>query len=183
MGKTIWMSIAVASLAACGGVGAQSGTSRAPASHDVATAHADLKNAQGRTVGTVKLMSTPHGVLLQAELDNLPAGEHAFHLHQTGRCDAPDFKTAGGHYAPRGHVHGFLDPKGPHAGDMPNLHVSGKLNIEYLLEHAVLDGGGVDALLDSDGAAVVVHAGKDDYRTDPAGDSGERIACGVIQKG
>lgn len=143
-----------------------------------ADVEAELRDAAGRSVGEVTLREAPHGVVVHAKLDGIPPGEHALHIHERGRCEG-DFSSAGGHFAPGGRSHGFLNPKGPHAGDLPNLFVpsDGKLEVEFLSTALKLGDG---KLLDADGAAVVVHAGADDYVSDPAGDAGGRIACGVI---
>jgi Cu-Zn family superoxide dismutase len=143
-------------------------------------ATATLMDPDGNEVGTVTLIAAPSGVLLDADLTALPPGDHAFHIHAIGKCEPPDFKSAGGHYNPEEDEHGLLNPAGPHAGDMPNIHVpeSGKLHIEVLNQRVNLDLG----LLDEDGSAIVVHEGPDDYKTDPAGDAGPRIACGVVAK-
>ena len=142
-------------------------------------ATAKLKNAEGGSVGEVTLTQTPHGTLLHAKFVNLPPGAHAYHVHTVGKCEPP-FKSAGGHYNPEGKKHGFLAADGLHAGDMPNIHVpaSGALEIEVLNTLLKLDSN----LFDADGAAIVLHAGPDDYKTDPAGAAGGRIACGVIAK-
>ena len=142
-------------------------------------AMAKLKNPKGESVGEVKLMQTPHGTLLHARFSNLPPGAHAFHVHTVGKCEPP-FKSAGGHFNPGGKKHGFLAADGLHAGDMPNIHVpaSGSLEIEVLNTLLELDSN----LFDADGAAIVLHAGPDDYKSDPAGAAGARIACGVIAK-
>ena len=143
------------------------------------TATAVLKDPEGKDVGTVTLRAVPTGVLLDAKLTALPPGPHAFHIHGTGKCEPPSFKSAGGHFNPEEDQHGLENPAGPHAGDMPNIHVpeNGKLRIEVLNQMVSLDG-----LLDGEGTAIVVHEGPDDYVTDPAGDAGPRIACGVIVK-
>jgi Cu-Zn family superoxide dismutase len=146
------------------------------------TASAALKNAEGKDVGTVKLTQTPSGVLLNLSVKGLPAGEHAFHVHAVGKCEAP-FTTAGGHYNPGAKKHGMMSPEGLHAGDMPNLHIpaSGELTVEVFNAAITLDKGKPNSVFDADGSAVVIHAGKDDYKSDPAGDAGGRIVCGVIQ--
>jgi len=151
-------------------------------SADGKVARAELRNPDGRTIGRAELRETPAGVLLHLTLTGAPAGVHALHLHETGRCEAPDFESAGGHANPGGAEHGLMNPKGPHAGDLPNLHVpaSGTLELELLAARAEL-GDGEMTLLDADGAAVVMHAHPDDYRTDPAGAAGDRIACGVVE--
>ena len=142
-------------------------------------ARAAMANAQGESVGEVTLVQTPNGTLLHARLTGLPAGAHAFHVHTVGKCEPP-FKSAGGHFNPGGHKHGLFAEGGMHAGDMPNIHVpeSGALEIEVLNAQLMLDA----SLFDDDGAAIVIHDGPDDYRTDPAGAAGPRIACGVIEK-
>ena len=143
-------------------------------------ASAVLKDAQGAEVGKVTLTTTPSGVLISLDLTAFPAGEHAFHIHAVGKCEPPKFESAGPHFNPDSTKHGLMSPEGPHAGDMPNLHVpeGGKLQVEVLNPTVTL--GAESALLDEDGSAIVVHAGADDYQTDPAGNAGDRIACGVI---
>lgn len=167
--KTLWHATAMATILAFA----------TPAlAADQATAV--LKDADGKEVGTVTLTAVPTGVLLDADLTALPRGDHAFHIHETGKCEAPDFKSAGGHFNPEEDKHGLMTQAGPHAGDMPNIHVpeSGKLHIEVLNQMVNLKLG----LLDEDGSAIVIHEGPDDYETDPAGAAGSRIACGVITK-
>jgi Cu-Zn family superoxide dismutase len=145
-------------------------------------ARASIKDAKGQAVGTARLTSTPNGVLLEADFNGLPDGEHAIHVHGTGRCEPPQYTSPGEHFSPQRKRHGFLDPEGPHAGDLPNIHVQAPaFTIEYLIDGVTLQGG-ANAILDRDGAAIVVHAEPDDYRTDPAGNAGSRIACGVIEK-
>lgn len=149
------------------------------------TATARLVDAAGNLVANATLRETAgHGVLIRLDGVNLPAGEHAFHIHQTGRCEPPSFESAGGHYAPRGRQHGFLVPAGPHAGDLPNLHVpqGGRHVVEVLAGDVTLRAGAPNTLFDEDGSALVVHAGRDDYRSQPSGDAGGRVACGVIQR-
>jgi len=151
---------------------------QAPVAAENAMAH--LKNAEGESVGTVEFRKSPFGTMLHARLAFLPAGIHAFHVHETGEC-VPPFKSAGGHFNPDASGHGLMDADGRHAGDMPNIHVSasGIVNVEIFNDSVRLD----EKLFDSDGAAVVIHQGPDDYRTNPAGAAGPRIACGVIARG
>jgi superoxide dismutase, Cu-Zn family len=146
------------------------------------TAHAELKNAEGKAVGTATLEQTSHGVLMTVDVTNLPAGTHAFHIHAVGKCEPP-FTSAGGHFNPTGRQHGIKNPKGMHAGDLPNIYVpeNGKLKFDVLAKGVSL-GKGKNGLFHKDGTSLVVHAGPDDYKTDPAGDAGARIACGVITK-
>ncbi|MEG6507949.1 superoxide dismutase family protein [Methyloligella sp. 2.7D] len=151
----------------------------APAFADAPEAEATLKDVDGNTVGEVDLEETPHGVLLDVELKGFPPGDHAFHIHAVGKCEPP-FKSAGGHFNPTDVEHGYFSKTGPHAGDMPNIHVpaSGKLDFEVFNPMVTFNGD--NALFDEDGAAIMIHDGEDDYESQPSGDAGSRIACGVI---
>jgi Cu-Zn family superoxide dismutase len=144
-------------------------------------AAAVLKDASGKEVGKATLATTPSGTLITLELTAAPPGTHGFHIHTVGKCEPPEFESAGGHFNPDKTKHGFLNADGPHAGDMPNVHVpdSGKLTIEVLNPLVTL--GAESALLDEDGSSLMLHADADDYTTDPTGHAGGRIACGVIQ--
>jgi Cu-Zn family superoxide dismutase len=146
------------------------------------TAKASLQSADGKDVGSVTLTQTPSGVLLSLSVKGLPPGEHAFHVHAVGKCEAP-FTSAGGHFNPGNKKHGMIAPEGAHAGDMPNLHIpaNGELTVEVLNAAITLEKGKPNSLFDADGSAVIIHAGKDDYKTDPTGEAGGRIACGVVQ--
>ena len=146
------------------------------------SAKATLKNADGKEVGTAALTETPAGVLIRLSVKGLPPGERAFHIHGVGKCEPP-FTSAGPHFNPGGKKHGLMAAEGHHAGDMPNLHVpaSGEFAVEVLNADVTLEKGKPGSLLGGQGTALVVHAGKDDYKTDPAGDAGGRIACGLIE--
>ena len=146
------------------------------------SAKATLKNADGKEVGTAALTETPAGVLIRLTVNGLPPGERAFHIHGVGKCEPP-FTSAGPHFNPGGKKHGLMASEGHHAGDMPNLHVpaNGEIVVEVLNPEVTLEKGKPGSLLGGQGTALVVHAGKDDYKSDPAGDAGGRIACGVVQ--
>ncbi|WP_196233089.1 superoxide dismutase family protein [Sphingomonas segetis] len=139
-----------------------------------------LVNSAGQSVGTVRAWQTAGGVSFRISAAGLPHGIHGLHVHAVGRCDPPEFTSAGGHWNPADKKHGMNNPAGPHAGDLPNVEVAanGVLNATVTLPNATMA-----ALLDADGSALVLHAGPDDYVTDPSGNSGARIACAVIQGG
>jgi Cu-Zn family superoxide dismutase len=144
-----------------------------------------LVNAAGETVGSVRAWQTAGGVDFHIEASGLPHGLHGIHVHSVGRCDPPDFASAGPHWNPVGRKHGLSNPAGPHAGDLPNVEVAanGILGATVTLPNANLFAppGAPEALLDADGAALIIHAQADDNVTDPSGNSGARIACAVIR--
>ncbi len=144
------------------------------------TAKSMVKDAQGKDVGEITFEQTAQGVLVRGTLSNLPPGQHAFHIHETGKCEAPDFKTAGGHFNPQKKAHGILSPKGKHHGDLPNLYVGqdGRVQFDTFAQQGLT----LKSLFDKDGSSVMVHTKEDDYHTDPTGDAGGRIACGVVEK-
>ncbi len=133
-----------------------------------------LVNGAGATVGGVQAEQRPGGTYIRISVEGLPPGDHGLHLHTVGRCDGPAFQSAGGHWNPASKQHGHLNPAGAHAGDLPNLTVStnGRGAINFLAT------GG--ALNDADGTSLVIHAKADDYKTDPSGTSGDRVACAII---
>ena len=169
-GTTISGGVLGAALLAAGPAAAQS-------------ANAVLLNPAGEEIGTVALEQLERGVRIFVQAERLPAGVHAFHIHQTGRCDPPDFQSAGGHFNPTEEQHGWNNPQGYHAGDLPNaqVHADGTLAVEHFTD-AVTLGAGDTSIFDDDGAAIVMHEGADDYLTDPAGAAGARIACGVLSR-
>ncbi len=142
----------------------------------------DVRTAGGETLGIATFAQEPDGLWVSLETKGLPAGEYGVHLHAIGRCEGPDFTSAGPHYNPAGTQHGSANPAGPHGGDLPNLVVgdNGKGRMSALLPGVQLKGG-TAPLLGPEGSAILIHAGKDDYRTDPSGNSGNRIACGILQ--
>jgi superoxide dismutase, Cu-Zn family len=148
-------------------------------------ASAKIMNAQGMQIGTAKLKAVKDGVQISAKVAGLSAGEHGIHIHTVGKCEGPDFKTAGGHFNPTTAHHGVnntMDPH-PHAGDLPNLTVDakGKGNFSFL-DKGVTLGDGANSLFHDGGTSLVIHAKADDLMSDPSGNSGDRVACGVIQK-
>lgn len=142
-----------------------------------------MKNAQGEDIGTATLSQAAHGVKIKLNLHDLTPVEHGIHIHQTAKCEGPDFKSAGGHFNPDGKHHGLQNPEGPHAGDMPNFTVGGKATvITTLIAPNVTLGDDPHSVFSGGGTALVIHAKADDGKTDPAGNAGDRIACGVITK-
>lgn len=152
-------------------------TSPAPASGSVS---AELRDASGAAKGRATVMPMGGGLHVTASVQGMAPGTYAVHLHATGACTPPDFTSAGPHWNPASRQHGSQNPAGPHKGDLPNISVASS-GTGQVSAH-VMDVS-LDRLLDADGAAVVVHAGPDDYKTDPSGNSGARIACGVLTRG
>ena len=136
-----------------------------------------LVNSAGQAIGTVRVWQSPGGVTFAIDAHSLPPGLHGIHVHEVGRCDAPSFDSAGAHWNPARRQHGLNNPQGPHAGDMPNVTVAanGVLREAVALPHFTFA-----ELRDADGASVMIHAGADDYVSDPSGNSGARIACAAV---
>jgi Cu-Zn family superoxide dismutase len=146
-------------------------------------AKAELHNSQGELVGIVTLAETADGVRVVAHVHNLPSGFHGFHIHETGKCEPPGFKSAGEHFNPYGTPHGLKDPTGSHAGDLPNLLVAPD-GTGVLVAYAptMTLNAGRNSLFHDGGTAFIVHSQPDDQLTNPSGNSGDRIACGVITR-
>ena len=147
------------------------------------TAAAELRNASGQTVGTAALTEVSGGVRIVLEMRGLPPGAKGVHIHEVGRCEPPGFTSSGGHFNPEGKQHGALNPQGSHAGDLPNITIgaNGSGRLETMTTQVTLSQGPRSILGDTP-RALVVHAAPDDFKTDPTGNSGARIACGVIVK-
>jgi superoxide dismutase, Cu-Zn family len=147
------------------------------------TARATIVDEMGRAVGEAGFQQTPNGVLLRVSVRDIKPGAHAFHIHELGRCETPTFDSAGGHFAPDGRDHGPLDLNGPHAGDLPNVYIpaNGQLVFERFVDRVTLESG-ERSLHDEDGSSLVFHAAADDYQSQPSGNAGARIACGVITR-
>jgi Cu-Zn family superoxide dismutase len=141
-------------------------------------ARGDFVDSDGKNIGTAVVFAETDGLRIRTSVKGLTPGEHGIHIHAVGKCEPP-FNSAGGHFNPLARKHGILNPEGAHAGDLANLTVSddGTATSETLAR-----GVGLASLFDEDGSALVIHAGPDDYKTDPAGNSGARIACAVIRR-
>ncbi|WP_318617798.1 superoxide dismutase family protein [Sporosarcina sp. YIM B06819] len=145
---------------------------------------APIMNTEGNEIGEVSFVESGDGVTIRIEAEGLPPGSKGIHVHETGVCTPPDFASAGGHFNPTHKEHGFENPKGFHLGDLPNIEVdaNGKVSAEVTTAEFTMKPGATNSILDSDGSALVIHEKADDYKTDPSGNSGVRIACAVIKK-
>lgn len=144
----------------------------------------NMINTEGEDVGEARIWETEKNVTIHLKAENLEPGERAIHIHEVGKCDPPDFKTAGEHFNPDHKKHGFHTPKGYHAGDLPNIAIAddGTVDVEIKTADVTLEPGKKNSILDDDGSSLIIHSGADDYVTDPAGNSGDRMVCGAIVK-
>jgi len=167
--------VAGLSCVACANQGGAGGSEPAPG------AAATLRDASGATKAEARLAESSEGVTIRLQATGMNPGSYGFHVHAVGRCDPPDFTSAGPHWNPTSRQHGKENPQGMHLGDLPNLSIAsdGTGSLDATIMGATLRGG-ANAVLDADGAALMIHAGPDDYRTDPSGESGARVACGVV---
>ncbi len=147
------------------------------------TATAKVIGKDNESYGNAYFQEEDNGVMMTLALSGLPQGTHGIHIHAVGKCEPPTFESAGPHFNPTSKEHGKLNPKGYHLGDLPNLEVGedGNVDLNFLAEGLTLDKSAANSLLKGEGTALVIHESEDDYKTDPAGNSGARIACGVIQ--
>lgn len=142
-----------------------------------------LKDAQGKVVGSAIIWESKPGIGMEVNVEGLPPGEHAIHFHQNAKCEAPDFKSAGPHFNPDNKKHGLENPEGHHAGDNPNFTVGDDGKGHFKIEDKDVDlNNDSHSLFSNGGTALIIHAKADDQKTDPAGNAGDRIACGVITK-
>jgi Cu-Zn family superoxide dismutase len=161
---------------------AADGQSRGPAGPAAPSAAVEIQDASGSLRATGTLKQNADGIAVHIEAHGMKPGSYGIHVHAVGQCAGPGFTTAGGHWNPTGKQHGRDNPMGMHEGDLPNLVIGsdGNGTLDAVIAGGMLNDGPA-ALLDADGAAVVIHAAADDYKTDPSGNSGARVACGVVQ--
>jgi superoxide dismutase, Cu-Zn family len=171
-----WILVALALIGGCATAPRTSEPSR--------MAWAELKNASGESVGSAVLRQEDGRVRIVVQAGGLTPGRHGIHVHAVGQCEPPAFQSAGGHFNPLGKKHGLENPEGAHAGDLPDLEADANGRTEYV---AVTDrltlGTGPASIFDADGSAVVIHEKADDQRTDPSGNSGDRVLCGPLVAG
>ncbi|SDQ10981.1 superoxide dismutase family protein [Virgibacillus salinus] len=151
-------------------------------SEETTEVNVTMYNRDMEKVGTATIRQVHDGTNITLDASNLPPGTHGFHIHEKGVCETPDFESAGGHFNPTNAKHGFEHPKGPHAGDLPNIVVKedGTVRTEGIADMVTLIKGKKNSLLGNEGTALIIHAEADDYKSQPSGNAGDRIACGVI---
>jgi superoxide dismutase, Cu-Zn family len=173
------MLIVLIVIAGCGG---RSGTKLPVSGEKLNTTAAPILNAEGNKIGEATFIETKDGLTISIKAEGLPPGTKGVHIHETGACLPPDFTSAGGHFNPSHKEHGVNNPKGYHLGDLPNIEVNseGKIDASLTTKELTLKPGVKNSILDHDGSALVIHEKADDYKTDPSGNSGNRIACAAV---
>lgn len=184
MKQKIVLSIMMSGLLIAGGCG-KNGVKLPVTGESVQSVTSPILNTKGNKIGEVSFVEGIDGVTINIQAEGLSPGKHGVHIHETAVCTPPDFKSAGGHFNPGHKEHGFDNPNGFHIGDLPNLEVDaeGKITAEVTTSLVTLKPGVKNSLLDADGSSLVIHDKVDDYKTDPAGNSGDRIACAVVKSG
>lgn len=185
MKKLIILSVSILLLSGCnlfGSLNLNKDEEIPVAAPEALKATAKVVDRDGKELGNVEFIEGKDGVLISLDLQNVPAGVHGIHIHTVGKCGRPTFESAGAHFNPTNKKHGVNNPEGPHAGDLPNItpEEDGTVNLEFTSKNITLQKEMVNSIFDQDGSSIVIHEKADDYVTDPAGNSGARIACGVI---
>ena len=184
MNQKVVLPIMLAALLVVGGCNKSANSKLLVSGEQTKSVVAPIMNTEGNEIGKVSFTESGDGVTISIQAEGLPPGVKGIHVHETGVCTPPDFTSAGGHFNPTHKEHGFDNPKGFHLGDLPNIEVdaNGKVSAEVTTAEFTMKPGAANSILDSDGSALVIHENADDYKTDPSGNSGVRIACAAITK-